>query len=97
VNHVLLRRSESVVETSATSLAMRLMSEMGMFRQLRQLHRLEAQNTFLFVDHPDRVDGLHWSCQWKSLCVIFHSPFHLSKVNTSEARALAPANLPDQR
>ena len=39
----------------------------------------------------------HWSCQWKSLCVIFHSPFHLSKVNTSEARALAPANLPDQR
>jgi hypothetical protein len=29
--------------------------------------------------------------------VIFHSPFHLSKVNTSEARALAPANFPDQR
>ncbi len=41
--------------------------------------------------------GNHWSCQWKSLCVIFHLPFHLSKVNTSEARALAPANLPDQR
>src|SRR5689334_8375907 len=39
----------------------------------------------------------HWSCQWNSLCVIFHSPLHLSRVNTSEARALAPASLPDQR
>jgi len=43
-----------------------------------------------------RLWGNHWSCQWKSLCVIFHSPFLLSKVNTSDARALAPANLPDQ-
>jgi hypothetical protein len=33
VNHVLLRRSESVVETSATSLAMRSMSVMAIFRQ----------------------------------------------------------------
>jgi len=39
----------------------------------------------------------HWSCQWKSLWVIFHSSLHLSKVNTSEARALAPASFPDQR
>lgn len=71
------------------------MSVIGMFRQLRQLLQLEARNTFLLS--IIQTDGLHWSCQWKSLCVIFHSPFHLSKVNTSEARALAPANLPDQR
>src|SRR5256885_2086748 len=43
------------------------------------------------------IVAAYWSCQWKSLWVIFHSPSHLRRVNTSEARALAPASLPDQR
>src|SRR5207248_3103248 len=47
---------------------------------------LKARNGLARENYP--------SCQWNSLCVIFHSPFHLSRVNTSEARVLAPANLP---
>jgi hypothetical protein len=39
----------------------------------------------------------YWSCQWKSLCIIVHSPFRFSEVNMSEARAFVPANLPDHR
>src|SRR5215472_7157722 len=55
---------------------------------------------------PSRVSRLEagrirptnaWSCQWNSLCVIFHSPLHLTRVNTSDARAFVPASLPDQR
>ena len=38
----------------------------------------------------------HRLCQWNNLCVIFHSPSHFNKVNTSDARAFAPASFPDQ-
>lgn len=43
------------------------------------------------------LDQIHASCQWKSLCVIFHSSENLRSVKTSDARLFTPASLPDQR